>query len=103
MLRRFYLERGYIDVQVLSATSELARDRAGFFLSFTISEGERYDFGNVSVSSSIPGLNAADFQPLLAPVATAASTTSSSSTASSSAWPSRPGSRATPSSRSARR
>lgn len=69
LLRRFYLERGYIDVQVLSATSELARDRAGFFLSFTVSEGERFDFGNVSVSSSIPGLNAAEFQPLLAPVA----------------------------------
>ncbi len=69
LLRRFYLERGYIDVQVLSATSELARDRGGFFLSFTLSEGEKYNFGNVSVSSSIPGLNPASFQPLLAPVA----------------------------------
>jgi len=69
MLRRFYLERGYIDVQVLSATAELARDRGGFFLSFTISEGQKYNFGKVSVSSSIPGLNAAAFQPLLAPVA----------------------------------
>lgn len=69
MLRRFYLERGYIDVQVLSATAELARERSGFFLSFTLSEGEKYDFGKVSVSSSIPGLDAAAFQPLLAPVA----------------------------------
>jgi outer membrane protein insertion porin family len=69
LLRRFYLERGYIDVQVLSATAELTRDRAGFFLSFTVSEGERFNFGNVSVSSSVPGLNAAEFQPLLAPVA----------------------------------
>ncbi len=50
-------------------TAELARERTGFFLSFTVSEGQRYDFGKVSVSSSIPGLNAADFQPLLAPVA----------------------------------
>jgi len=70
MLRRFYLERGYIDVQVLSATSELARDRSGFYLQFTVSEGQKFNFGNVSVSSSIPGLNAAAFQPLLAPVAT---------------------------------
>lgn len=69
LLRQFYLERGFIDFQVLSSTAELARERNGFFLSFTVSEGLRYNFGNVSVSSSIPGLNAADFQPLLAPVA----------------------------------
>ena len=39
LLRRFYLERGYIDVRILSGTAELARERTGFFLSFTISEG----------------------------------------------------------------
>ncbi len=68
LLRQFYLERGYIDFRVLSSTAELERDRTGFFLSFTVSEGQRYNFGKVSVSSSIPGLNAADFQALLAPV-----------------------------------
>ena len=69
LLRQFYLERGFIDFQVLSATAELARERNGFFLAFTVSEGQRFNFGQVSVSSSIPGLNAAAFQPLLAPVA----------------------------------
>ena len=69
LLRQFYLERGYIDVQILSSTAEIVRERTGFFLSFTISEGERYNFGQVSVSSQIPGLRAEDFQPLLAPVA----------------------------------
>lgn len=69
LLRQFYLERGYIDFTVLSSTAELARERTGFFLSFTVSEGQRFNFGQVSVSSSIPGLNAAAFQPLLAPVA----------------------------------
>jgi outer membrane protein insertion porin family len=69
-LRQFYLERGFYDIRVLSSTAELTRDRTGFFLSFTVSEGERYNFGQVSVSSSIPGLDATAFQPLLAPVAT---------------------------------
>ena len=69
LLRQFYLERGFIDFQVLSATAELARERNGFFLAFTVSEGQQFNFGQVSVSSSIPGLNAAAFQPLLAPVA----------------------------------
>jgi outer membrane protein insertion porin family len=67
-LRRFYLENGFIDVRVLSGTAELARDRTGFFLSFTISEGERFNFGQMSVSSAIPGLDAAAFRPELAPV-----------------------------------
>jgi outer membrane protein insertion porin family len=70
LLRQFYLERGYIDFEVLSATADLSRERTGFFLSFTLSEGQRFNFGEVSVSSSIPGLDAADFEPLLAPVAT---------------------------------
>jgi outer membrane protein insertion porin family len=69
LLRQYYLERGYIDFRVLSSTAELARDRTGFFLSFTVSEGERYNYGTVSVSSAVPGLNAADFEPLLGPVA----------------------------------
>ena len=104
LLRQFYLERGYVDIQVLSATAELARERTGFFLSFTVSEGQRYNFGQVSVSSSVPGLNAADFQPLLAPVADrGVYNVKLRSTGSSSAWPSRPARRATPSSRSGRR
>jgi outer membrane protein insertion porin family len=69
LLRQFYLERGFIDFQVLSATAELARERTGFFLAFTIHEGEQFDYGQVSVSSSIPGLDARAFEPLLAPVA----------------------------------
>ncbi|WP_181164399.1 outer membrane protein assembly factor BamA [Amaricoccus solimangrovi] len=67
-LRQFYLERGYVDFQVDSASAELLRERNGFFLNFTVTEGPRYDFGKMSVSSSAPGLNAQDFQPLLAPV-----------------------------------
>jgi outer membrane protein insertion porin family len=68
LLRQFYLERGYVDFRVLSSTAELARERNGFFLAFTVSEGQRYNFGQISVSSSVPGLDAAAFEPLVAPV-----------------------------------
>ena len=67
-LRQFYLERGYIDFRVLSATADLARERTGFFLSFTLDEGQKYNFGKITVSSSIPTLTAAAFEPLAAPV-----------------------------------
>jgi outer membrane protein insertion porin family len=68
LLRQFYLERGYVDFRVLSSTAELSRERNGFFLSFTVSEGAQYRFGQIGVSSAIPGLDAAAFEPLLGPV-----------------------------------
>ena len=54
LLRRFYLENGYADMEVTSATSELAPDRRSFFVTFIIHEGERYKIGNVSVDSKLP-------------------------------------------------
>lgn len=56
-LRRFYLRNGYADFRVDSAVAELARDRSGFYVTFTLSEGERYDFGNVEVTSNVAELS----------------------------------------------
>lgn len=67
-LRQFYLQRGYADVQILSSSADLARERNGFFLNFTVSEGDLYHFGRVGVTSSIPGLAAEGFQPLLSTI-----------------------------------
>lgn len=67
-LRQFYLEQGYAEVRVLSATADLSRERDGFFLNFNVSEGRRFNFGNMSVTSAVPGLAPGAFQPLLAPL-----------------------------------
>ena len=37
-LRRFYLSKGYADVEILGATAELTPDRSAFFLTFSINE-----------------------------------------------------------------
>lgn len=50
MLRRFYLSRGYADVQITSAVAELTRDRKDFVITYTIFEGPRYDFGTIGVA-----------------------------------------------------
>lgn len=68
MLERFYRERGYYDFRVLSSTAELARERNGFFLTFAVTEGQQYRFGDVSVASSVPGLDPAGFRSLTEPV-----------------------------------
>ncbi len=55
-LRRFYLRNGYADFRVVSAIAELARDKSGFYVTFTLDEGEQYSFGGVEVQSAIADL-----------------------------------------------
>jgi outer membrane protein insertion porin family len=57
LLRKFYLSEGYADFRVVSAVAELAPNREGFFITFTISEGDRYKFGKVDVSTRFQGLD----------------------------------------------
>ena len=65
LLRRFYLSRGFADFTVLSSVAELSPDRRSFFITFTVSEGERYTFGPQSVQSLAAGLDPAEFEPLI--------------------------------------
>ena len=65
LLRRFYLQRGFADFQVLSAVAELSPDREGFFITFTVDEGPVYSFGEQSVIVTAPGLDPADFEALI--------------------------------------
>jgi outer membrane protein insertion porin family len=57
LLRRFYLNQGYVDFRVLSAVAELTPDRQDFFLTFTVEEGPRYRFGKITIDSQIKGLD----------------------------------------------
>jgi len=57
LLRRHYLEHGYADFRVLSATAELARDGESFFVTFTVDEGEQYRFGTITVDASQTSLD----------------------------------------------
>jgi outer membrane protein insertion porin family len=61
-LRDYYLNRGFADFQIVSAVAELDRERNAFFIAFTLSEGPRYRFGQVTVDSSIPGVDPAVLQ-----------------------------------------
>ena len=65
MLRRFYLNRGYADFRVVSAVSELAPDGEGFFITFTVDEGERYKFGKIDVNSALPGVDINELKTVL--------------------------------------
>ncbi len=65
LLRRFYLKNGFADFEVKDATAELSPDRKAFFVTFTVSEGERYKIGQVSIDSKLRNLNGDTLKPLL--------------------------------------
>jgi outer membrane protein insertion porin family len=65
LLRKFYLSQGYADFRVVSAIAELTPAKDGFFVTFTLEEGERYRFGKIDLESKIKELNASEIRPLV--------------------------------------
>jgi outer membrane protein insertion porin family len=51
-LREYYLDRGYLQVQVGAPQATLSQDRRWFDLLFSIEEGDRYNVASVAVSGA---------------------------------------------------
>ena len=51
LLRRYYLEEGYADFKINSAVAELTKDKSGFFITYSVDEGEKYKFGNIIIDN----------------------------------------------------
>lgn len=66
LLRRFYLSEGYAEFRVLSAVAELAPERDGFYVTYTLEEGERYKFGKIEIATQLKNLSAEELRPYLA-------------------------------------
>lgn len=62
LLRRFYLQHGYIDFEVTSATAELAPDRKSFFVTYVVHEGERFRISKIVIKSELHGITPAMLQ-----------------------------------------
>ncbi len=57
LLRRFYLQEGYADFQILSVVAELTPDRESFIITFTLEEGVQYEFGEIDVTTTLRNLD----------------------------------------------
>jgi outer membrane protein insertion porin family len=57
LIRRYYLKRGFADVQVVAALTEYDPQKGGFLVTFKIEEGQQYRVGSVQFQSSIPTLD----------------------------------------------
>jgi outer membrane protein insertion porin family len=56
-LRKHYRNRGFYDFRVVSAVAELAPDKNGFVVTYTLDEGPEYKFGKVEVETELQRLN----------------------------------------------
>jgi outer membrane protein insertion porin family len=50
-LRKFYLNQGYYDFRVKSAVAELTPDQKDFFVTYSVDEGPKFTFGDISVNT----------------------------------------------------
>ena len=61
VLRDFYLSRGYVDFRVNSANAEVTCERHAVFLVVDVTEGQQFQFGEISVSSEISEADSDEF------------------------------------------
>jgi len=58
LIQQYYANHGFPDAQVTSAVAEYNAERKGYFITYTIVEGDHYSFGKIGVETSINGLDA---------------------------------------------
>jgi len=56
-IKRFYNDHGFPDMRIVSAIAELSPDKTAYFLTFTIDEGRKYQFGDVKIVSAIKSID----------------------------------------------
>jgi len=56
-ISKFYLNNGFYDFRVNTAIAELTPDQKNFFVTFSFDEGEKYEFGEVTVNAQLSRLS----------------------------------------------
>lgn len=57
LLTRFYQSRGYADFKIISIITNVSEKKERFYITVTLDEGERYDFGKVNLKSELKDKN----------------------------------------------
>ncbi|WP_236638540.1 POTRA domain-containing protein [Mangrovicoccus ximenensis] len=65
VLTDYYRNRGFVDFEVTSVSTEFSRERNAFFITFNVREGQRYRFGTVGIASEVPEIEAAAFEDII--------------------------------------
>ena len=65
LLRQHYLSDGFADFRVISSVAELTPDRRDFFITFSVKEGNRYQFGTIDIEVSLQSLEKKDLEDIV--------------------------------------
>ncbi len=57
LLRRFYYNRGYADFRIISSSAEVDPVSGDYIITITMDEGDRYTFGDISIDSTVSGID----------------------------------------------
>ncbi|NQX72757.1 MAG: outer membrane protein assembly factor BamA [Epibacterium sp.] len=61
VLRDFYLSRGYVDFRINGVNAEVTQERDAVFLVMDVTEGQKFEFGDISVTSEIAAADPDEF------------------------------------------
>jgi outer membrane protein insertion porin family len=53
LLNQFYRNNGYVNFRVINSIAELDSNNDSFIMTFTVEEGERYNFGSINIINEI--------------------------------------------------
>lgn len=60
LIKEFYRSVGFADFRVISATAELAPTKEHFTVTYSIEEGEKYNFGKVDISNKLTDVDVSE-------------------------------------------
>ena len=60
LMRQYYKDHGYADVEIKSAVAQLDRNQEGFNIIFSVNEGIKYNYGKIKILSNNNDINIAD-------------------------------------------
>ena len=65
LLVDFYRSRGFADFKINDVNTELSEEKDGFFITFNITEGPKFEVGEVKLSSNVKDVSASDFKKFI--------------------------------------
>ncbi len=65
LLTRFYNSVGFADFRVISVTADLLPTKEGFSLTYSVDEGDKYEFGNIGLVNKLKNIEDAQVQKFI--------------------------------------
>jgi outer membrane protein insertion porin family len=65
LLSQFYNSVGFVDFRVISVTAELLPTKEGFILTYSIEEGDKYNFGKTTLNNKLTTINDSEVQKFI--------------------------------------